>query len=138
MSIAGHGRRLDRLERRGRAAEGRDLAKALQQARQRTNAVHAVVDFVQALAGTGKSEAAPAPPAGERATHPVPRPPSPPRGKRPSEDPVSRPHRNAVLTWDELMRLGWQVETPLTELGLPTPAEETEQILPVQRIDLQP
>ena len=54
-------------------------------------------------------------PAGERATDSVPRPPSPPRGRRPSEDRVSRPDRNAVLTWDELMRLGWQVETPLTE-----------------------
>jgi hypothetical protein len=54
-------------------------------------------------------------PAGEGATESVPRPPSPPRGKRPSEDQVSRPNRNAVLTWDEIMRLGWQVETPLME-----------------------
>jgi hypothetical protein len=36
-------------------------------------------------------------------------------GQRQSEERVSRPDRNAVLTWDELMRLGWQVETPLME-----------------------
>jgi hypothetical protein len=76
----------------------------------------AIADVVRALAGTDESERMPlALPAGEGATESVPRPPSPPRGKRPSEDQVSRPNRNAVLTWDEIMRLGWQVETPLME-----------------------
>lgn len=122
MSIAGHGRRLDRLERRGRTAGRFDLAKAIQQARQRMDAVHAIVGFVRALAGTDKSKTtAPATPAGA-ATNSVPHSPPtpPPRAARPPEmrlpeDRVPRPGRNAVLTWDELMRLGWQVETPLVE-----------------------
>jgi hypothetical protein len=95
----------------------------------------AIVEFVRALAGTDESETMTlALPAGERATESVPHPPSPPRGKRPPEDQVPRPNRNAVLTWDELMRLGWQVETPLTEPDLPAPATETGQTLSVRRI----
>jgi len=95
----------------------------------------AVVEFVRALVGTDKSGTMTlALPAGDRATESEPRPPSPPRGKRPSEDRVSRPNHNAVLTWDEIMRLGWQAETPLTEPDLPAPATETAQTLPARRI----
>ena len=116
VSVAGHGRRLDRLERRRRAARGDGWLEAVYRLDQEQKAALAIVDFVRALVGTDESETMTlALPAGERATESVPRPPSPLRGKRPSEDLVSRPDRNAVLTWDELMRLGWQVETPPTE-----------------------
>ena len=129
MSIAGHGRRLDRLERRGRAARRDGAMEAVYRIDQEKKAALAVVDFVRALAGTDKSETMTlALPAGERSTESVPRPPSPPRGTRPSEDLVSRPDRNGVLTWDELMRLGWQVETSVVE----QPARETEQTLPAR------
>ena len=118
MSLAVHGRRLDRLERRDRTVGGHDLAEAIRQARQRANAVLAIVDFVRALAGTDKKETpAPRPPAGDWATEsvlPPPRVKRPPE-TRPFEDRVSPPDRNAVLTWDEAMRFGWQVETPPTE-----------------------
>jgi len=103
VSIAGHGRRLDRLERRRHAARRDGWLEAVYRIDQEKKAALAIADFVRALVGTDESETMPlALPAGERATESVPRPPSP-------------PHRNAVLTWDELMRLGWQVETPPTE-----------------------
>ena len=113
MSIAGHGRRLDRLERRGGTDEDFDLAEVLQEGRRRSQAVYAIVDFVRSLAGTDKSETPPfAFPAVERATDSVPHsPPAPPQPvarppeTRPPEDHVPRPDRNAVLTWDEFMRL---------------------------------
>jgi hypothetical protein len=117
VSLAVHGRRLDRLERRDHNVGGHDLAEAIRQARQRADAVLAIVDFVWALAGTDKKETtAPRPPAGDRAAESLP----PPRVKRPPEtrpfeDRVSPPDRNAVLTWDEAMRFGWQVETSPTE-----------------------
>ena len=112
MSIAGHRRRLDRLERQGSTEEHVDLATRLEQARQRVEAAEAAEAAARALAGTDRKETpAPAPPAGVAPEPALHRPPPPPPVVRPPErrlfeDRVSRLDRNAVLTWDEAMRLG--------------------------------
>lgn len=115
MTIANHGRRIDRVEHRDAPKKESEWIQVLRAREREEDAVRALVAFAQHLAGTDKLPSR-APRGGGNAPLHVSEPP-PPRVRRPTEGRVwtkdIRPGPHDVLTWEEAIRVPWY--DPLAE-----------------------
>lgn len=118
MSAASHGRRLRRLGQAGESKRWSWIDEVYEVERE-YQAARGMIAFVLALAGTDKM-----PPQGVSEMLPPSEPSPPPRRAAPISAP--RPDRNAILTWDEAMKLGWHDGTPVVETPPPTEEERRD------------